>query len=199
MKKIITVLFLSVFLCGCTADTLAESEYNVSALGFDFTENKYSIFAEVIAVNSEEPKQETIVIFGQGKSPQLAFEKLLRKSTQKPILSHCALLVIGSGIKQKQLDEICEFVYKKRINLSSRIIACSSAEALLSAKAISSLAVGYDIMGLLEQFSSKDSTTNSNRFFEVLEKRNIGEGYLLPLIEINGEEYSLAKQKICIP
>ena len=193
MKKALLLLILPVFLCGCDANSKNNSEYLISALGFDSINGEYSLCAEAITVNTEEPEQSTLLITGRGASLKEAFEMIFRQSTQDVSLSHCGTLIIGESITDSQFNEICSYVYKNKIVLSCQLVKSENAQSLLSCDKVSSVAVGYDIMGLLEHSGGLADREIHNRLFEILSSAEKGEKPDLPFIAVNGKGYCLAE------
>ena len=91
-----------------------------------------------------------------------------KQTTQKLLLSHCGVLVMGENLTESQINEIYEFCFNERdITLSARVVVTENAKQLLQTKPVSSIAVGYDILGLIEQYSKKDKQIK-NRYFEIM-------------------------------
>ncbi len=161
MKKLLLIIISLLLLCGCEK---RGPEYLVSGIGFDKENGVYKVCFESVIINSEDTKQTIKLIKGKGKTLDEAVDEIKKQCTQPLLLSHCGVLVIGKNIQENELEGIAEYCVKsKEITLSAFIVNTESAWKLLSAKPVSSVAVGFDIMGLLEQ-----NKVYKNRLFEVV-------------------------------
>lgn len=177
MKKFFT-LFLSfvmmcAFLCGCSFKQNFSSsvhEYLISALGFEEKNGKLTVYLEAIIVNQEDTNAEKDlqIIEGTGNTVYEAVNDANKKTSQPLMLSHCAVAVMGSSISPERFAEICNYCYSEpEITLSVMLVSTDNALNLLSCDAISSIAVGFDIMSMLEQQSSRTGIIYKNRFYEI--------------------------------
>lgn len=161
MKKILLILIVVGFLCGCEK---TKPEYLVSSIGFEYENHNYNVYFESVIINSENTEQTIKVLKGSGKSIEKAVAQIHRQCTQPLLLSHCGIIVVQNNTSQKVFEEICDYCYsEEQITLSAYFINTPNVEKLLSVKPISSACVGYDIMGLLEQ-----NKNCKNRFYEIL-------------------------------
>lgn len=175
MKKVFWVLLLLLLLCGCEKHG---PEYLVSSIGFDKVNESYKVCFESVIINSEDTKQTVKLLKGEGQTIKVAIGQIEKQCTQPLLLSHCGVLAIGDGIAENELKNIAKYcINGKEITLSAFLIKTENAEKLLSVKPLSSLTVGFDIMGLLEQ-----NKTYKNRLFEVV---NADYNTTLPSITIN--------------
>ncbi len=161
MKKISLVIVFLLLLCGCEK---RGPEYLVSSMGFDKEGEMYKVCFEAVIVNSEDTKQAVKLLKGRGKTLQGAVDEIDKQCTQPLLLSHCGVLVLGESINRKELNEITKYCVKgNEITLSAFLVLSENAEKLLSVKPVSSVTVGFDIMGLLEQ-----NKPYKNRLFELV-------------------------------
>ncbi len=159
MKKAFLILILALFLCGCEK---RGPEYLVSSMGFDKENNYYKVCFESVIINSEDTEQSVKLLKGEGQTLKAAIKQIKEQCTQPLLLSHCGVIVIGDSISQNDLRNIVLYcIENEKITLSALLIKSENTQKLLSVKPISSLTVGFDIMGLLEQ--NKDF---KNRLFE---------------------------------
>lgn len=200
MKKVLgLILCVSVlfFLCGCSAMEAISSdkqEYIVASLGFDKQEGNYAMFMEAIVVNTEDMnagKQNT-VLEGIGGSIEEAYSQIISKITQPLSLGHNAVTVIGKSVDAEMFKEILNYCSEnKKLNIGSMLIFTESAEKLLASKPISSVAVGYDLMSMLEVWEEETGQSIDNRLYEVKSKtRKPFNVFSLPYIEVKGAEFS---------
>ena len=200
MKKVLgLILCVSVlfFLCGCSAMEAISSdkqEYIVASLGFDKQEGNYAMFMEAIVVNTEDMnagKQNT-VLEGIGGSIDEAYSQIISKITQPLSLGHNAVTVIGKSVDAEMFKEILNYCSEnKELNIGSMLIFTESAEKLLASKPISSVAVGYDLISMLEVWEEETGQSIENRLYEVKSKtRKPFNVFSLPYIEVKGAEFS---------
>lgn len=176
MKKltliVLTVIMVSL-LSGCSAKEAIASdkqEYIVSSLGFDNEGGKIKMLIEAIVVNTDDLSEdkESRMITGVGINTDEAYSEITSKITQPLSLGHNAITVIGNKITEKQLQNIFEFCENEpQINIATMLIFTQNAEKLLSSEPISSVAVGYDVMSMIEVAEEKMGTIFKNRLYEV--------------------------------
>lgn len=176
MKKltliVLTVIMVSL-LSGCSAKEAIASdkqEYIVSSLGFDNEGGKIKMLIEAIVVNTDDLSEdkESRMITGVGINTDEAYSEITSKITQPLSLGHNAITVIGNKITEKQLQNIFEFCENEpQINIATMLIFTRNAEKLLSSEPISSVAVGYDVMSMIEVAEEKMGTIFKNRLYEV--------------------------------
>ena len=167
---VVTLLVLS----GCSAKEAIASdkqEYIVSSIGFDNSKGDIKMIIEAIVVNTDDLKEEkeSRIITGEGENPDEAYSEIISKITQPLSLGHNAVTVIGESVTSEQLDLIFKFLRETpQINIATMLIFTESAEELLSVKAVSSVAIGYDIMSMIEVSEEKQGTVFKNRLYEVV-------------------------------
>ncbi len=174
MKKFFIMFIIMLCLCGCEKKG---PEYLVSGMGFDKVEGIYNVCFETVIINSEDTKQSVRLLKGKGTSLESAVEEILNQCTQPLLLSHCGVLVLGDTITVDELENIAKYYVKgEKITLSAFLVRTENAEKVMNIEPISSVSVGYDIMGLLEQ-----NKEYKNRLFETV---NSDYKVLLPKISI---------------
>jgi len=186
MKKILLVLPLLLLLCSCQK---AQPEYLISSIGFDNKDGQINTCFEAVVINSETKDQRVLLIEGKAKTVEEGIKKIKRQCTQKFLLSHCGVLIIGDTVTKEQLDNVYEYCFNERdITLSAYFVRTENAKKLLSQKPVSTIAVGYDIFGLIKQYSQ--SKRIKNRYFEIMaQDKNVA----LPKITLKKEGYYLEK------
>lgn len=201
MRKITALAFcfiISVSLCGCTlgaATTEKGLEFLVSAIGFDQQGNIFSVTIETVTVNSEaaESENKLSLIKGKGQNLSEALDDATHKAVRPFMFSHCAVAVIGSEVREKGFRNICTFLYEKdEINLSLRFISTENAEKLLSSETVASVAVGYDLIDMLDRQSEYSGIDYKNRFYEIeAARKKPTDIFSLPYVEVKDKGYSL--------
>ncbi len=182
MKRIIICVFallLCGMLVGCSSFVGSENDrrFMVTALGFS-GEEELTLTAEIVMVNSEsaerEPYSKVLSYTANGISEALGG---IADSLSRPMLfEHCGVIAIDTALSPERFAEICDYCFKEnRITLSVYMIAADDPKALLDGEPVSSVAVGYDIMGIIGQKSEKGGINFKNRYFEIESGREKGE------------------------
>lgn len=198
MKKLlcfILVVLNFVFLCGCSvkeAITSDKQEYIVSALGFDGEKGNVKITAETIVINNDDLTEDKSarLFVGEGETVAEAYEKIIFSATQPLSLGHSAVAIIGLNLSSAQVEDVFSFLEsQEKINISIMLCAADSAFELLGCKPVSSVAVGYDIMSMVEVNEEKRGTLFKNRFYEVLAlKSKPQSSFYLPFLKVGNQE-----------
>lgn len=178
MKKALFIgLIFSIFLCGCSGQGSVmreRPEYTISSLGFESENGRITVLMEAVVINSEdtEAEKKLLLLEGSGKTVKEGAENAEKQAVQPVNLSHCGVIVLGKGITEAKLTEICEYCYNRdEINLSAFFIAAQSAKELLSQKPVASIAMGYDIMSRLESLKERSGREYKNRFYQIEAQR----------------------------
>lgn len=183
MKRLIICAFaacICITLSGCrfsAGSSQNDRRFMVTALGFSGDEN-ITVTAEIVTVNSEsaerEPTPQVLSYTANGIIEALGG---ISDSLSRPmLLEHCGVIVIDTALSAKRFAEICDYCFKEnRITLSVYMIASDNPKALLDGEPVSSVAVGYDIMGIIGQKSETGKINFKNRYFEIESGREKGE------------------------
>lgn len=202
MKKAIAVALIMCvvfFLCGCSATEVIsanQQEYIVSALGFDSEKGKVKLTVEAVAVNTEalREEEENFKISALGNTVYEAYSNALARVTQPLSLGHSGVSVIGSEINADRLEEILNFHKEQtQINISAMLVFTESAEELLNCRPTTSVAIGYDIMSMLEVAEKWQGTEFKNRLYEVnSQKLKPLKTFAIPRISVKEEKPALS-------
>ncbi len=190
-------------MCGCDGyeyPSETDMEYMVSSIGFDKNGESVSAFAEIIVVNSGdgEKSPEVKLFEGVGENVRSALYSL-NKGLAKPLmLKHCGLLAIGDGVDANTLNDIFKFLIEnKDITQAIKVVSTEKAEDLLSLKANSNIALGYELTTALEQNSSHTGIVYKNRLYEIAASREKKSPYYaLPVFSVDDEKYTIDGVKI---
>lgn len=199
MKKILIAVSFTLLcfsLCGCSikgAYISKTNDYLVSAIGFEESGNRITVLCEAVIINNEdtEADKKAELLEGTGKTVELAFADLYKSAVEVLEFSHCTVAVIDENISEKNFSEITEFLLSlKKLNISVQLISCNNAKDLLSCEAITSLAIGYDIVGMLEKECDITGIKYKNRLYEVvLERQSSLDIAAIPSIKVLHGEY----------
>lgn len=191
----IPVFLLCFIFCGCSAgggNVENDRKFMVAALGFDDSGGMIKLSAETIIINSEtadaDPSPQ--VITGTGRTVAEALDDASNGLSKPLLLNHCGVIAIGESLNPEQLDRILEYCFQdNRITLSAYVIAAEDCESLLSGEPASTVAVGYEIMGIIEQHIEQTGVKLGNRFFEIeAERGKPAKTFALPFFKRNETE-----------
>lgn len=204
MRKIfclVAAVSLCLSLCGCSHKRMlagSGAEYIISAMGFDREGDKLTVVLEAVITNSEDADADKKIslLKGTGKNTDAAFAEALKSATETVILSHLGAVVIGNGVSAENFKEISDWFYHKRdTTLSTFFVSTENAEKLLSCETVSSVAVGYDIVGMLEQNSSETGINYKNRFFQIESAyKNKTDTVALPYFSVDDKSFRLEEK-----
>lgn len=176
MRKIISiilVLSIAFLLCGCSFKplTTVNQEYLISALGFEKANGKFLITAEALTINTEdiEEDKKRILFKGSGETVVSAIADTQKKATQPFDLSHCGLLILSENLTGDDIKKICDFSYNtEEITFSINLVSTNSPTELLGLEPLSSLAVGYDIVSMLNSNTATNGYKYKNSLYEIV-------------------------------
>ncbi len=184
--RFLIIIICLLTLCGCSDYAESNSQYMVSAIGFDSDgENIIASTQTVIIESNGEEKQETKVFTAKGKTPAQALFNISGYLSKSLLFDHCGVVAIGKGISKETLGKIFDYSNdEKNLNLGVYFVCTDSAEELLNADPVSFVASGYDIMGIIEKASDETGILYQNRFYEIkaLEAKK-GKVFSLPFFE----------------
>ena len=200
MRRIAAAAFFvlaAAFMCGCSAKEAVASdkqEYIVSSIGFDEQDDgMIKMILEAVVVNSDDftSEKSSKLIIGKGETVLSAYSQIISKITQPLMFSHCGVIAIGSGLNSESVKEVHDFCYNKdEINLAAMFIYTPIAEVLLSCEPISSVAVGYDVMSMVEVISDENGIVLSNLFYQIeSEKEKPLKMAYMPFIVSDGDDF----------
>lgn len=170
-------VILCVTLCGCAGSAGNDRRFMVAALGFSGSE-AITVTAEIVTVNSETAEREPSprILSYTADSITEALYGISSFLSRPMLLEHCGVLIIDRDISAKQLGNILDYCFNEnRITLSAYMIAADDPAVLLDGEPVSSVAVGYDIMGIIGQKSETEKIRLENRYFEIEGRREKGE------------------------
>lgn len=173
IRGLCMLLLMSALIGGLTSceemGTEPEQGYLVSAMGFDPSEEGIRVTIEIPVIgegNGEESK--TILFTHSGASVKSALEGMQRGIPRELVFSHCALTVLGDGLKKEALQEIFAFAEAgESLPLAAEVVRSTNAEKLLRAGSLSAPAVGYEIPELLRRERERMGVEMRCRIYEL--------------------------------
>lgn len=182
MKRLLVcslTAFMCVILVGCRSAVGAVNDrrFMVTALAFSGNEN-ITVTAEIVTVNSESAERESSpqILSYTAESIDEALNGISDSLSRPMLLEHCGIIAIDTALSRERFAEICDYCFKEnKITLSVYMIAANNPKILLGGEPVSSVAVGYDIMGIIGQKSETGKINFNNRYFEIESGREKGE------------------------
>ena len=171
MKRLIVIVIIfALTLAGCSDYRESNSQYMVSAVGFDADNDNIvaSIQAVIVGTDSMQQEAEIKVFSADGSTPLQAISDILSFLSKSLLFDHCGVVAIGNGITSEMLGDIFDYsADQKNLNLGVYFVATDNAGELLKQESVSALTSGYDIMGMIERSSDETGILYQNRFYEI--------------------------------
>ena len=177
MKKIVViicVIALFLALCGCNflkPVKAASAEYIVTSMAFCEQKGEIQVFIEAIVVNTENTETAKLrkVFEGKGKTVEAAVEDAAHSLTQGLLFGHMAAIVFEESLSPQNFYGALQYCYSiEEITLSALCFSSDDAKSLIESEPLSSVAVGYDILSVLEQRQDEYGTNFKNKLYQVL-------------------------------
>lgn len=179
MKRTV-LLLLSVCVCvfvlsGCQGYREIDSEYLVSAIGFDKSDKKFKVYCEVLAIATDERDSESKVFSASGSTPYEAVGRINALMPKTAVFDHCGTALISENLEGKDLKTVFDYLYDtKNLNLGIHLFVCEDIKDLLSCDS-QAHSVGYDIMSVGTNIQKTTGISFKNKFYEI-ESRIISTG-----------------------
>ena len=177
MKKIVIincVAALALTLCGCNflkPVKAASAEYIVTSMAFCEQRGEIQTFIEAIVVNTENTETSKLrkIFEGSGKTAEAAVEDAAHSLTQGLLFGHMAAIVFEESLSPQNFYGALQYCYSiEEITLSALCFSSDDAKSLIESEPLSSVAVGYDILSVLEQRQDEYGTNFKNKLYQVL-------------------------------
>lgn len=177
MKKIVViicVMALALSLCGCNflkPVKAASAEYIVTSMAFCEQRGEIQTFIEAVVVNTENTETSKLrkVFEGKGKTVEEAVDSAAYSITQGLLFGHMAAIVFEESLSAENFYKVLQYCYSiEEITLSALCFSSDDVKSLIESEPISSVAVGYDILSVLEQRRDEYGTNLKNKLYQVL-------------------------------
>lgn len=199
MKKGLAALMAAVFLitlAGCQGYREIDSEYLISAVGFECQGSKYKVFAEVLAISSDKKDTESRLFYSTGETPYEAVSNIAAMLPKKAVFDHCSTAIIGTGIKGGKLKKVIKYLYDtKNLNLGICLYTADNVKAVLSCDN-KTLSAGYDIMAIKSNNEKTTGISFKNKYYEICGMQMTVGGFSLPDIELKDDRPAIVKQTV---
>ena len=171
IKKFLALIlvFSICIMCGCTGYREGDNSFVVSAMGFHKVDDSYMIFIEAVTANEAESELKEETFKASGKTLETALYSL-KNEIYKPLsFQHCSVILVSPSIEGDDFKSVVTFCKNiEGLNTSIYFAAAEEVEKIISAKAISEAAGGYDISSLIESRAGEDGIKYKNRLYEIL-------------------------------
>lgn len=201
MKKIkllgcIQCAILCLTLCGCGGYREIDGQYMISSLGFSLSADRVTVTAETVAVGNDNSTVAPRLFTAEGESVKGAVENLSKSLTKSMTLDHCGIVIVEESIARDFFNEILRFCKEEHtLNLSVMFICAKDIPQLLSCEP-ESFTVGYDIMGVLKNYSKQNGDTFENKYYEISRHISESKKIFLPLFTVK-EETAVLDGSVC--
>ena len=127
MKKLLILLLNLIFLTGCQSYIELNDLKIINAIGIEFKDNNYTMFASIVDEVDKETMQPNTKIYEiKGNSLNQLMDELSLTLNKKIYLSHLDLLLINETIKTKQLESIINFFVNNNETREDFLVASTS-------------------------------------------------------------------------
>ena len=184
--KIMALLLLPVFLCGCCVKgdyTEPENLTVVTALAIAKNENEYKLTAEITTATAE-GKSKTDTIIGSGGDILGALGEVQRLSNGKLFLNQCPVVIFDTSLVGEDLKNSLLFFFEQNtLPLSVSFMVCQNTDGLFE-ESKRETPLGYDAIQLLQNDSTSLGITENESYVQLIDKIQNGKtAFSLPLLQ----------------
>ena len=177
---------------GCQGYREIDSEYLITAIGFEEKEGKFTVFTEVLEIAADKKDTKSRLFLSDGKTPYEAVENIADLLPKKAVFDHCPSAIIGSEIKGETLKRIIKYLYDtKNLNLGICLYCTDDIKELLSLKPQTN-SVGYDINAIKSNIEKTTGIPFKNKYYEICSFEIEKKAFCLPQITVNGEDAQIS-------
>ena len=198
MKKsvIILVVLCAVFLSGCAGYREIDSEYLISAIGFDTDDSNFRVYAEVRSIKDTDKESDSKVFDAVGKTPYSAVNNIAALLPKKAVLDHCGTAIISDKIADKNFKSVIDYLYDaKNLNLGIYLYSASDIKKILFCDS-QAISVGYDIMAIQDNMEKTSGIKFRNKYYEVVSRKTASGGFCLPVISVKDDRPEISGQTV---
>lgn len=184
-------MILCLILCGCGGYREIDGQYMVSSLGFSSSGDSVTVTAETVAVGNDNSTVAPRIFTAEGESVKGAVENLSNSLTKSMMLDHCGIVIVEETADRDLFYEILEFCKKERTLNLSVIFVCTKDIAQLLSSLPEAFTVGYDIMGVLKNYSRQNGNTFQSKYYEISKHVSEDKKIFLPHFIVKEETATL--------
>ncbi|MBO4732947.1 MAG: hypothetical protein J5662_00575 [Clostridia bacterium] len=202
MKKILLSVFLSAVFAtlsaGCQGYREIDSEYLVSAIGFQYNESKYTVYTQVLVIAADKKDTKNELFYASGKTPYEAADDITALLPKKAVFDHCATALIQNGISGKIFKEIIKYLYDtKNLNLGICLYGADDIKGVLSLEA-QTVSGGYDIVAVKNNIEKSTGIDFKNKYYEICSSQMSNGSFCLPEITIKEDRPAILSQTVYV-
>ena len=196
--KIFLSILCAVCLTACQGYREIDSEYLISAICFDKSDNGFLVLSEVLAITSDEKKTDAKVFSAYGKTPYEAVNNIAAQLPRTAVFDHCGSAVISEKIREKDLKTVMKYLYDtKNLNLGIYLFVCKDIEKLLACKS-QAISVGYDIMAVERNIEKTSGIDFKNKYYEIESRIAAYGGFCLPVAAVKDSRHVISGQTVFV-
>lgn len=201
MKRLFVVflpLVLVLTITGCQGYREIDSEYLISAIGFDKREDNFLAYTEVLAISTEKKDSKSKVFWAKGKTPYEAVSNIAALLPKTAVFDHCGTAIVSRSIEGEDLKGIMKYLYDtKNLNLGIYMFVSSDIQKLLDCES-QALSVGYDIMAVILNMEKTSGIRFRNKYYEIESRIIANGGFCLPVAESKEDHPSISGQTVFV-
>ncbi len=189
MKKLelISIVIWVLLLCGCTGYREINRGYLVTAIGFEQEQDNTKIFIEAMSSKDNADKtNERVVLSAVGNSPESAFDNLNTTLTKPLYFEQLGTIILDENTDIQQHRNMIAFFEKiDQLSLGVYVVKSSDVKSLFDAQTPDGV-LGYDIIGLINNYKNQTGQALSNQIFHLQRSEQT-----LPIIDIADEKLNI--------
>ena len=163
---ILFALFTALF-TGCAGYREIDSEYLITAIGFEEREGKFAVYAEVLEVAADKKDTKSERFSAAGVTPYEAVENIAGLLPKKAVFDHCGTAIVSVKTKGENLKKIIKYLFDtKNLNLGICLYCAEDVEKILAQKP-QGVSVGYDIMAIKSNLEKATGVSFRNKYYEI--------------------------------
>jgi spore germination protein KC len=114
MKKIITLIIISLFLTGCYDNIELDDLSIIGGIGIDYIDNNYYVTYEIYNDNKSQNTQDLLsyTISGKGENISKAIIDANYKTSKTPYYAHMKILILSENIINTHLEDIVDYFFR---------------------------------------------------------------------------------------
>lgn len=199
MKRILSAILLPVlfvFLAGCQGYREIDSEYLISAIGFESERGEYKVYSEVLELSGEKKDAKSELFYAKGKTPYEAVSNIAANMPEKAVFDHCSTALIQSGTGGGEFKKIIKYLYDtKNLNLGICLYCADDIKEILSLDS-QSLSVGYDVSAIKNNIEKTTGTDFENKYYEICSLQMSDKSFCLPKITAKEKRPLISAQTV---
>lgn len=202
MRRILSVISFFTVICilltGCQGYRETDSEYLISAIGFENAGEEYKVYSEVLSLSGEKKDSKSELFSGKGKTPYEAVSDIAARLPKKAVFDHCSTALIQSNISGGDFKEIVEYLFNtKNLNLGICLYCADDIKEILSLEP-QALSVGYDVSAIKNNLEKTTGTDFENKYYEICSLQISDKSFCLPKVTAKEKRPEISAQTVYV-